>query len=166
MEVERVVAAMLVTHGDDLPWAIEPKYEVHMNKILKAFVVNDDKAKSATFRYYGKTVEQLPDFPIRVTCEPATEGINGINYCSTGGEMDDLATVGEVGQMRSVVGSLGWITRQRRLDRSLRVSQGQGAVNRATLKDLKFVNQARDQAKEFKDEGLYFDSNALIGIQR
>ena len=74
---------------------------------------------------------------------------------------DDLATEGEIGQMRSVIGSLGCIARQCRLDISLGVSQVQSTVNSSTMRNLKLVNQAPGQAKEFKSEGSYFDSNAL-----
>ena len=51
--------------------------------------------------------------------------------------MNGLATEREVGQMRSVVGSLGCTSRQCRPDLSLSVSLGQRAVNRAIIKDHK-----------------------------
>ena len=61
----------------------------------------------------------------------------------------DLATDSEIAQMRSVVGSLGWIARQCRPDLSYAVSKGQGAVTKATIKDLKEINLAVQQAHEY-----------------
>ena len=63
--------------------------------------------------------------------------------------MTDLATDSEIAQMRSVVGSLGWIARQCRPDLSYDVSRGQGVVTKATLKDAKEANQAADKAHDY-----------------
>eukprot|EP00973_Karenia_brevis_P010032 1357352-Karenia_brevis.AAC.1 len=60
-----------------------------MDKILKEFIVNHDKVKRGQFRFCGKEIEQFADLSIKVSCKHATE----------------------IGQMRSVVGSLGWIAR-------------------------------------------------------
>ena len=67
-----LVVAMLVTHVDDLCLGDRTKVR-GMNKILKAFVLNDDKAKSRHSRSCGKEAEQLLKFSIRFSCEPATE---------------------------------------------------------------------------------------------
>ena len=85
--------------------------------------VNDEKVKSGKFRHCGKEIEQVENYSICVTCEPATDGTGGVRYCSTGRKADDLATEGEVGQMRSVIGSLGWIARQCRPDLSMGVTR-------------------------------------------
>ena len=72
-----------------------------------------------------------------------------------------FVTEGKVGQLRSVIGSLGWIVGGCRPDINLGVSQGQSVVNKATLRGFKLVNQALGQAKVLKSEGTYFDSKAL-----
>ena len=59
IETDHVVVAMLVTHVDDLCWAIDLRYEYRMNNIQEAFTVNVEKAKSGKPRYCGKEVEQL-----------------------------------------------------------------------------------------------------------
>ena len=56
--------------------------------------------------------------------------------------MTELASDNEIAQMRSVVGSLGWIARQCRPDQSYDVSKGQSVVTKAILKDLKECNLA------------------------
>eukprot|EP00973_Karenia_brevis_P042835 5930047-Karenia_brevis.AAC.1 len=109
---------MLITHVDDLCWAVKPGYEVYMDKIMKEFIANRDKVKIGQCRFCGKEIEQFADFSIRVTCKHATETINPIRYDFNGRKLTELATESEIGQMRSVVGSLGWIARQCRPDLS------------------------------------------------
>ena len=87
--------------------------------------------------------------------------IGYIKYSTDGRKQTDLATESEIGQMRSVIGSMGWIARQCRPDVSLYVSQGQSAVSRATVKDLKLTNQGPEQAYQYGDKGLFFDSSVL-----
>ena len=54
IEEDHDVKAMLITHVDDLCWAIKPGYEQHMESILKEFVVNKDKVLSGKFRFLLK----------------------------------------------------------------------------------------------------------------
>ena len=51
--------------------------------------------------------------------------------------MTEKGTDGEISQMRSIIGSLGWIARQCRPDLSYEVSHGQSRVSKALLQDLK-----------------------------
>jgi hypothetical protein len=106
-------------------------------------------------------VEQTEDKSVKITCTDAIEQIGPIKYSVGSRKMHDLATDSEIGQMRSVIGSLGWIARQCRPDVSYGVSKGQSAVSKATLKDLKETNQTLVQVKEFADRGLYYDSSAI-----
>ena len=138
-----------------------PGYEQHIDKILEEFVVNDAKIQEGEFRFCGKEIKQLPDKSIHVSCKHATESIGPIKFHMNGRKLTDPATESEIGQMRSVVGSLGWIARQSRPDLSYYVSAGQGAVCRATLKDLKETNLALDQAKEYSDQGILWRSDAV-----
>ena len=82
-----------------------------------------------------------------MTCKDAAETIGPISFSMNGRHLEDLATEAEIGQMRSVNGSLGWVSRQSRPDLSYDVSKGQSAVSKAKVKDLKQVNQALTQAK-------------------
>ena len=101
------------------------------------------------------------DKGIKRTCRHATEGIGPIRYYVGDRRLDDPASEAEIGQMRSVIGSLGWIARQCRPDLSYAVSKGQGAVTKATVKDLKETNLALGQAKDYSGTGILFDSKAL-----
>ena len=161
IEVDGVVHAMLITHVDDLIWAVQPEYAHHMKAILKEFAVNEEKTKKNDFRFCGKEIKRLPSGNILVTCKDATECIGPIKYSAEGRRMSDLASQAEVAQMRSVIGSLGWIARQCRPDLSYDVSRGQSVVSKATVKDLKEANQALQQAKEFSERGLIFEAYAV-----
>eukprot|EP00973_Karenia_brevis_P081093 11246080-Karenia_brevis.AAC.1 len=92
---------MLITHVDDLCWAVKPGYEMYMDQILKAFIVNKDKIKIGSFRFCGKEIEQFADFSIKVTCKHSTEIINPIRYTREGRKLTDLVTESETEQMRS-----------------------------------------------------------------
>ena len=147
------VLAMMVTHVDDLCWACKPEAECHIDAILEAFVVNNSKIQEKEFRFCGKEIKQYDDFSVFVTCFHATEQIGPIRYASLGRSLDANATEGETGQLRSVVGSLGWVARQCRPDLSYSVSSGQGSVCNAKLRDLKDTNAAVEQAKEHSRSG-------------
>jgi hypothetical protein len=105
IEVDGKVMGIMVTHVDDL------------QRVLDSFSVR--KIEEGGFRSCGKEIKQLPDFSIEVTCEDTTETI------------DDDATEAAIGQMRSVVGSLGWIARQCRPGLGCMISNLQGVDSEA-----------------------------------
>ena len=75
--------------------------------------------------------------------------------------MTERATEAEIAQMRSVIGSLGWIARQCRGDLSYEVSRGQSAVSQATIQDLKWTNEAVKKCREGSHLGLIFKAQAI-----
>ena len=70
----------MVTHVDDLIWAIFPTQQHHIDAVLKAFVVNVDKIQEREFRFCGKEVKQYDNFSLLVSCHRATEAIGPIRY--------------------------------------------------------------------------------------
>jgi len=159
IEVGGEIQAMLITHVDDLCWATKPEFEGNVNKILETFVVK--KVEQGKFRFCGKEIEQLNDFSIKVTCTDSTEQIVPIKYKTHKRMMTELATDSEIAQMRSVIGSLGWIARQCRPDLSYEVSRGQSVVSKATIKDLKEANQAVEKAHAYSEKGILWRSDAI-----
>ena len=101
---------MLITHVDDLCWAMKPGYDEPIEKTLDDFVVK--KVEETKFRFCGKDIEQLDDMSIRVTCEDAIESVSALKYEKNKRKPGDSAKEAEIGQMRSIIGSLGWIARQ------------------------------------------------------
>eukprot|EP00973_Karenia_brevis_P073060 10146291-Karenia_brevis.AAC.1 len=63
--VDHQVMGMLITHVDYLCWAVKPGYEIYMDQILEALIVNKDKIKIGSFRFCGKEIEQFADFSIK-----------------------------------------------------------------------------------------------------
>ena len=159
IEVDGKVKGIMITHVDDLCWAIDPEYEDRIQRVLESFSVR--KIEEGEFRFCGKEIKQLPDFSIEVTCKDTTETINPVRYSPNGRKQDDDATEAEIGQMRSVVGSLGWIARQCRPGLSYLVSKLQGVVSKAKIKDLKETNQAVGMAKEDSHIGITYKSDAI-----
>ena len=148
IEVNGKVEALLVTHVDDLLWAVTPEYAKHVEVILREFEINESKRKKNDFRFCGKQVTRLTNGDIFVSCKDGIECIGPVKFSAEGRKQEDPATPAEIGQMRSVVGSLGWVARQCMPISSYAVSRGQSVVTKAKLKDLKDINQALEQAME------------------
>ena len=159
IEVNGEIKAMMITHVDDLCYAVVPEFQDRIDNILESFAVR--KVEEGEFRFCGKEIKQLDDFSIVVTCKDSTETINPVKYSQNGRKMTANATEAEIGQMRSVVGSLGWIARQCRPGLSYMVSKLQGAVSKATVQDLKETNSALTMAKDYSDMGITFRSDAV-----
>ena len=143
------IIAMLGTHVDDLLWAATPQGEQVVQCILDKFNVR--KIEEDDFRLCGKEIKQDKDFTINVTCKDTSEKVDVIHYNrDRKRHMTELTTEAEIGQMRSVVGSLAWIVRQCRPDLSYEVSRAQSRVSRATVQDLKDANKAVKKCREKK----------------
>ena len=71
-------------------------------------------------------------------------------------QRSELATISEVNQMRSVVGSLSWLARTCRPDLSFRVNQLQAVQQRARVEDLLETNKLLDFALRTKEQGMYY----------
>ena len=146
---------------DDLLWAVTPEYAKHVEVILREFEINESKRKRNDFRFCGKQVTRYDNGDIFVSCKDGIECIGPVKFSAEGRKQEDPATPAEIGQMRSVVGSLGWVARQCMPISSYAVSRGQGVVTKAKLKDLKDINQALEQAMEYSDRGLLFKANGV-----
>lgn len=145
---------MLGTRVDDLLWAATTEGEKIVQKILDNFNV-----RKMTCGSCGKYVKQNADFTIKVTCKDTSETVEVIHdNKDKKRRMTRLATEGEIGQMRSVVGSLAWIACQCRPDLSHEVSLAQRRVSRAIVQDLKGASEAVNKCREKSHDGLIFQS--------
>ena len=93
-----------------LLWASDPEYEHMIQKILNTFSIR--KVEENSFRFCGREIEQDADGNITVTCKSSVENVLPVNFDSKGRKGTDKATPGEIGQLRSVIGSLAWVCRQ------------------------------------------------------
>ena len=83
--------------------------------LLDEFEVKETKENS--FRFCGREYEQFEDCSIKITCRDNTEKTLPITFTQGGRKDNERATPAEVSQLRSVNGSLGWITGSPSIDK-------------------------------------------------
>ena len=131
---------MAGAHVDDIMWASQPEYEyVLTEKVFKHFELNGIVEKE--FRFCGRDYVQDDDYNVTITCKHNTEKILPISYDRGKRGIEDKATAGEIGQLRSVVGSLAWISRQTRPDLCYQCSRLQSIITVAKVKHLVQANK-------------------------
>ena len=118
---------------------------------------------SSTYGKLNKTISdfaivQDKDFSITITCRDTSEKLEPARITKGRRRMTEKASEAEIGQIRSVVGSLAWIARQCRPDLSYEVSRGQSRVSKAILQDLKDINEAVKTCLEKSNEGIVYKS--------
>ena len=150
---------MLATHVDDLMWTADPGYEHKVRKVLETFDIR--KIEQDEFRFCGREVKQNSKGDISVSCKSTTESILPINFQRNGRKNADKATDSEVGQLRSVVGSLAWICRQCRPELSYAVSRLQSMTTTANVGVLTFANKVLEEAKTSVARGLTYPAGLL-----
>ena len=128
-----IVKCMVGAHVDDILWASDQEFECMIQRILKTFSIR--KIEQDAFRFCGREIEQDVEGTITVTCKSSVENVLPINFNSKGRNGTDKATAGEIGQLRSVVGSLAWVCRPRRPRLSYAVSRLQSVSAAAQVKD-------------------------------
>ena len=152
------IILMLGTHVDDLIWACEPEAEPIMDELLADFQCG--RVEEGKFRYCGKDIEQDNDFNISVTCRDSTLKIQKAKI-ESGRQLSDPLNDDEKTSMKSIAGSLAWISRQCRPDLAYRVSRIQSASSNGCVADLKEANKHIDYAVSTADRGLKFRSGIL-----
>jgi hypothetical protein len=150
--------ALLGTHVDDMLWAADDEHQQYVDKLLALFDVG--KIDSRSFRFCGLEVEQDDDDNITVSARDNTAKLKTISYPKDAKTTSD-ATPGEIEQLRSVTGSLNWISRQVRPDLSYRTNRLQSNVSGAKRFHLKEANKVVEFAVENRDQGLYFKAGAI-----
>ena len=154
------IALMMGAHVDDIIWAAEAEYDILITKnLFKQFEVN--KIEEGKFRFCGREYEQLEDFSVRITCKNNTEKILPISFERNGRGLEDKANAGEIAQMRSVIGSLAWISRQTRPDLCYQCSKLQSVVTTAKVKHLQQCNKVLHDAQAKAELGIYFKADAF-----
>ena len=139
----REVACVLTTHVDDFLWASKGVGSTIINKLLKKFEIG--RRESGRLRFCGKQFDKVDnDVVIDVT-----DNTNKIHYIEvkSNRKHSDPIDRGEERQLRSVVGSLSWISRQARPDILYRVELDK----RSNSRDLARGEQGPGDSPERKD---------------
>ena len=76
-------------------------------------------------------------------------------------DLGDPLTDADRTQLKSVAGSLSWVSRQCRPDLAYRVSRIQSSASKGTVSDLKEANKTVECALRTHDVGLTFKCNVL-----
>ena len=149
---------LIASHVDDLLWACEESAQWVIDDIIKTFKCGEVDKRN--FRYCGKEISQADDFSITAKCSDTTRNIKKI-HIKSGRHPGDPLTDADRTQLKSVAGSLSWVSRQCRPDLAYRVSRIQSSASKGTVSDLKEANKAVEYALRTHDVGLTFKSNVL-----
>ena len=147
------LVCLLGTHVDDILWANFPEVDHIIAGVLSKFQCGDPEMNK--FRYCGKEVVQYEDFSIVVTCRATTDKLKPIRV-ESGRKASDPLNDSEKTQMKSVAGSLQWISRQARPELSYRTSKIQQLASSGTVSDIKYANKVVRYAMSTADRGLTF----------
>jgi len=152
------VIALCGTHVDDIIWAATPEGEKHVQQVIGTFKCGAPEERN--FRFCGKEVAQDDNFDIKITCRDTTKKLVPIRI-KPGRKNSDLLSDDEKTQMKSVAGSLAWITRQARPDLCYRTSKIQQLASTGRVSDIKFANKVVKEALLTCDLGITFRSESL-----
>jgi Reverse transcriptase (RNA-dependent DNA polymerase) len=153
------IIAMLATHVDDMLWACQPEAQPVIDKLLAKFTLKC--VESDNFRFCGRDITQDPDGTIHIRCNGTLEKIVPVNVNRGKRKTTDKAFPNEIAQLRSVVGSLAWVSRQCRPDISYAVSKLQSCSAAATVGDLMFANKVLTEAIAAGDRGIDYIAGAV-----
>ena len=116
---------------------------------------------SDSFGYCGRVITQSED-AIRVTCPNLACKVRPVALSSEGKkDRGARATENEIGQLRSVIGSLNWLTRVCRPDIAYQVHRLQSVLRAATVSDLIACNSLLHYVKKTPDLGLTFECGSF-----
>ena len=157
--------ALMATHVDDILYAYIPEGRPVIESFLKKF--NLGSTESNSFRYCGKQFERLKDGTITQDTRDNTRRIKPIKI-ATGRPLSEPLGKDDITRLRSVTGSLAWVTRQTRPDLGYRVSRLQSSISGATVATLADANAVVHLAQQGIENKLIFPGTHLkwmeIGI--
>ena len=147
----------MCTHVDDLLYSFLPEGEEVMKSFLAKFSVGSSDTNS--FRYCGKQFVRGDDKVIKVDTADNTRKIHGADVGSRLGS--ERLQQGDITKLRSITGSLAWISRQTRPDLGYRVSRLQSSIKDATVSTLADANAVVVLAHNIHDVALCFPAAHL-----
>lgn len=151
---EGEVAGLLGAHVDDLLWCGGKAMDNVMLAVQKKYKFGSVSGNE--FRFCGRVFNQTPD-GILVTCPNVMDRVKPI-YVSPLRKKDRAAQAEphEIAQLRSVVGSLAWLSRVCRPDLAFGVNQLQSVQQAARVQDLVQANKMLSLSLATKDKGIFY----------
>lgn len=151
---EGEVAGLLGAHVDDLLWCGGKAMDNVMLAVQEKYKFGSVSGNE--FRFCGRVINQTPD-GILVTCPNVMDRVKPI-YLSPLRKKDRAAQAEphEIAQLRSVVGSLAWLSRVCRPDLAFGVNQLQSVQQAARVQDLVQANKMLSLSLATKDKGIFY----------
>eukprot|EP00435_Cladocopium_sp_Y103_P066563 s466_g28.t2 len=164
------IAGLAIVHVDDILWTGGPEIEAKMQEVIKRYKFG--KIEQNVIKYCGRQVVK-DETGVHVTCPSLIDRVKPI-YMGVQERKNKLGAVTESyrQQLRSVIGSLAWLSRVCRPDLAYGVSYLQSRVTQATYGDVSFANKLISIARSSKDTGLHyplktfnFEQAMIVGMQ-
>ena len=145
---------MMVSHVDDLLWTGEPAMQEAMEAIQGE--LRFGSLDEGDFGYCGRQIRQDKQ-GIKVTCPSTAAKVRPIFLTATRKKQRDAkATDLEIGQLRSVLGSLNWVARVCRPDISYQLSSLQAIQKEACVEDLVSANKLLRYVQDSPEVGVFY----------
>ena len=154
-----VTHGLLCSHVDDLLWAGDSYMDAAMKKVQERFTFGS--TEDGSFRFCGRKIEST-DEEFRVSCPETLDKVKPIYIEKTRlRNFGEPATQVEQGQMRAVLGSIGWVARLCRPELCYACSSLQGKQSRPKVEDLIKTNKLLASAQKTKNYGLSFKKGSF-----
>eukprot|EP00435_Cladocopium_sp_Y103_P034047 s298_g8.t1 len=158
------VLGLLGSHVDDLLWSGGSEMDAVMNEVQKRFkfrMTDAEDSKDGVFKFCGRWIKQTSE-GVTITSPEVLDRVKAIYIEPTRRKQRGLAaTQSEIGQLRSVVGSLSWYSRVCRPDLAYQVNQLQAVQQKARVEDLLTANRLLNHALETREKGVHFPADAF-----
>ena len=150
---------LVVSHVDDLLWTGGPEMTEVMLRLQQDLKFGS--LDEGNFTYCGRLITQEAE-GIRVTCPNTAAKVRAIHLTAQRRKQRDLpATESETSQLRSVLGSLGWVGRVCRPDISYELSALQAAQKQASVQDLLDANRLLYYVQKTPEAGVFYKYGAV-----
>ena len=159
LEKEGVLAGIVITHVDDLLWTGGTLVEARMKEVCDHY--KSGKIKCDEFRYCGRNISRDAE-KIYVKCDNLIDRVRPIWLThEQKRHAEQPVSEGVRGQLRSIIGSLAWLSRVCRPDLAYAVCKMQMSVSSATYEDVKYANSIVALAQKTKEAGLAYPVGAF-----
>ena len=153
------VHGLLGCHVDDLLWVGPPAMQEAIQKVQEKFqfrIVEDNELK-----YCGRTIQQTST-GIHVSCPNVLDRTKAIYVDPVRRKkLSEPAAQSEIGQLRSVIGSLSWLGRICRPDICFGVNQLQAIQQKAQVRHLLEANKLLNYAMQDRNKGIFYPVKAF-----
>ena len=149
---EGEVCGLLGAHVDDLLWCGTEAMARTMKQVQEKYKFGS--VSDAEFKFCGRIISQRRE-GIMVTCPNVMDRMKAV-YIDPARRKQrcEAATASEISQLRSVVGSLAWLSRVCRPDLAFAVNQLQSVQQSARVQDLLQANKLLSSSMASKEKGF------------